>query len=100
MNLVERIYAAAANAGLLRECTWQPSDGRAAQTYKVCFAAPDETLLDGITMSTEYVMTYPASVFAELESRETVTVAGVAFQVREVRALGDGSEVRARLARL
>ncbi len=27
MGLVEQVYAAATNAGLLRDCHWQPADG-------------------------------------------------------------------------
>ena len=100
MGLVERIYEAAANVGFLKPCHWQPSDGSAPQTHSVGFASPDETVLDGLTSSTEYLMSYPASVFAGLAPRETVEIDGVAFQVREIRAVGDGSELRAKLTRL
>lgn len=100
MGLVERVYEAATNVGLLKECRWQPSDGSPAQIRHVGFAAPDDTLLDGLTSSTEYVITYPASVFVGLAVRDTVEVGGTSFQVREVRAVGDGSEIRAKLTRL
>ena len=39
MGIVEQIYASAGNAGLLRECRWQPSDGSPAQQHPVGFAA-------------------------------------------------------------
>ena len=100
MGLIERIYEAAANVGFLKSCRWSPSGGGASQTYAVGFAAPDETILDGLTGSTEYVMSYPASVFVGLAPRETVEIDAVAFQVREIRAVGDGSEMRAKLTRI
>lgn len=100
MGLIERIYEAAANVGFLKSCRWTPSGGGASQAFDVGFAAPDETILEGLTASTEYVMSYPASVFVGLAPRETVEIEGVAFQVREIRAVGDGSELRAKLTRL
>jgi hypothetical protein len=45
-------------------------------------------------------MTYPNSCFVGLKSRESVQIDGVAYQVREVTAVGDGSEVRAKLMRV
>jgi hypothetical protein len=100
MNLVEQIYEAATNAGLLKECVWRPSDGSLPHHHSVGFAAPDDTVLDGLTLSTEYVMTYPASVFVGLAQREPVEINGVTFLVRDIRAVGDGSEIRAKLTRL
>lgn len=100
MGFVEQVYEAAANAGLLQECVWHPSDGSAPQTATVGFAAPDETLLDGLTSSTEYVISYPGSVFGGLAVRDTVEIGGAVFQVRDIRAVGDGSEQRAKLTKL
>lgn len=99
-TLVERLYRAAANVGFLLPCTWQPPGGRAPQTHDVGFAAPQESLLDGLASGAGYVMTYPATAFAGLAARDTVDIGGAAYQVREVRAVGDGSEVQARLTRL
>lgn len=100
MSLVDKIYEAAANVGFLKECVWRPSDGSPPRTNMVGFAAPDETLLDGLTASTEYVMSYPATIFDGLGPHETVEIDGAAFQVRELRAVGDGAEMRAKLTRL
>ncbi|CAJ0692275.1 MULTISPECIES: head-tail joining protein [Ralstonia] len=100
MNLVEQIYEAATNAGLLKDCLWRPSDGTTAQRHPVGFAAPDDTVLDGLSLSTEYVVTYPASVFVGLAQREPVEIDGVTFVVRDIRAVGDGSEMRATLTRV
>jgi len=100
MGIVEQIYASAGNAGLLRECRWQPSDGSPAQQHPVGFAAPDDTVLDGLGRSTEYAMTYPASVFAGLAAREAVEIDGAVYLVRDIRAVRDGSEMRATLTRV
>ena len=100
MGIVEQIYESAANAGLLKDCLWRPSDGSQTQRFSVGFAAPDDTVLDGLSLSTEYVMTYPASIFVGLAQREPVVIDGVTFLVRDIRAVGDGSEMRANLTRL
>lgn len=97
---IEQLYAAAHAAGFLKECVWTPSIGGPPRTNMVGIAAPDETLLSGLTLSTETVMSYPASIFNGLQAGEKVTVAGVAFQVRDVKAVHDGSEMHARLTRL
>ncbi|MBA3059136.1 MAG: hypothetical protein KJ614_09750 [Gammaproteobacteria bacterium] len=99
-TLVEKIYLAAANVGFLKTCDWQPTDSGAAQTHSVGFSAPDKEMLAGLGVSTEYEMTYPNSCFVGLKSRESVQIEGVAYQVREVTAVGDGSEVRAKLMRV
>ena len=70
MALIENLFEAAAHAGFLKPCVWRPSDGSPEQAHAVGFAAPDETLLDGLTLSTEYVMSYPASVLVGLVSAE------------------------------
>lgn len=99
-TLIEQIYAAAANVGFLKTCTWQPSSGGPLQTHKVGMQAHDETVLDNLSLSAEYQMTYPVGVFVGLAAREVVQIDSVPFQVREVRSIGDGSEMRAKLTRL
>jgi hypothetical protein len=100
MSLVAQIYESAANAGLLKECVWYPSNGAPSQRHQVGFAAPDESLLDGLTLSTDYEMTYPAQHSGDLlHARWSRSVAS-SFQVRDIRAVGDGSELRAKLTRL
>ncbi len=100
MGLVETVYAAAAGAGLLQACVWHPSDGSAAQSHSVGFSCPDESLLDGLTVSTEYAMTFPASVFTGMAAQEQVQIGSATYLVREVRSVGDGTERRARLTRV
>ena len=99
-TLVEKIYRAAANVGFLKTCVWQPTDGGAAQTQSVGFAAPDKEVLAGFSVSTEFEMTYPNTCLVGLKTREVVQIEGVAYQVREVMAMGDGSELRAKLMRV
>jgi hypothetical protein len=99
-TLIETLYAAAANAGLLKSCHWVPPDGSAPQTHDVGFLAPDEALLDGMALGTAYAMTYPATVFAGLAVRDSVQIDGMTFQVRDIRAVVDGSEIRVELTRL
>ena len=56
MGIVEQIYESAANAGLLKGCLWRPSDGSQTQRFSVGFAAPDDTVLDGLSLITEYAI--------------------------------------------
>ena len=100
MSLVEHVYEAAANVGFLKLCEWQPSNGELPRSSMVGVRAPDETVLDHLTQSTETTMSYPASVFVGLVTGELVRIEGTAFRVREVRALHDGSEKRAKLTRI
>ena len=100
MGLVEQVYAAALSAGLLRDCRWQPADGSPLQTHAVGFTAPDDTVFDGLASSTDYQMSYPASVLKGLGPREAVEIDGLIYQVRSTRAVGDGSEMRAQLTRV
>ena len=99
-TLVEKIYLAAANVGFLKTCVWQPTDGGAAQTHSVGFSAPDKDVLSGLGVSTEFEMTYPNTCRVGLKTREVVQIDGVVYQVREVMAMGDGSELRAKLMRV
>lgn len=100
MSLVDQVYEAAANAGFLKHCVWHPSDGGPPRTNMVGLRSPDDTVLDNLSLSSETTISYPAVIFAGLSPREIVEVDGVRFQVREVRATGDGSEMRAKLAKL
>ena len=98
--MLDRLYDAAARAGILSLATWLPSDGADPETVSVDFRAPDETVLDGLGLSTDYAIRYPAGRFNGLASGDRVTVNGERYRVREVRAVGDGSEKRASLTKL
>lgn len=90
---VTAFYEAARNTGLLTAVTV------AGTTVYCAFRAPDETVLDGFALSRDYQIDYPAS-WLTLASGDAVEIAGVAYQVREVRAIGDGTERRASLSQL
>ncbi len=90
---VTALYEAAHNAGLLTPVRV------AGATVHCAFRAPDEVVLDGLALSRDYQIDYPAS-WLTLASGDAVEIAGVAYRVREVRAIGDGSERRASLRQL
>jgi len=91
---VTTLYEAARNAGLLTAVTV------AGGSVVHCgFRAPDETVLEGFALSRDYQLDYPAA-WLTLAAGDTVEIAGTAYQVREVRAIGDGSEQRASLSKL
>lgn len=98
--MLESLYLAAESAGFLRECIWLPGNGQPVERHSVGFTAPEIGILDNLGMSTDYAITYPASWFVGLAKYDSVTVAGIAYQVREPRAIGDGSEYRTTLTRL
>lgn len=100
MSRIEPLYQAAAAAGFLPECRWAPPDGGPVEVHPVGFSAPDEALLDGLALATDYAITYPAACFVGLDRDQPVEIDGVAYVVREVRALGDGTERRATLTRV
>ncbi|HEX7123444.1 MAG TPA: hypothetical protein VF178_13795 [Gemmatimonadaceae bacterium] len=93
MARVEDLYAAAANAGLLVEAEV------GGQIVMVDFRATDETVLDGLALSTDYTMRYPASALPDLAVGQVVSIGGASYRVRNLRAIGDGSERHADLSR-
>ncbi|HBO3862328.1 head-tail joining protein [Pseudomonas aeruginosa] len=93
MLAVELFYESARNAGLLTAVTV------AGNTVHCAFRAPDETVLDGFALSRDYQLDYPAA-WLTLAPGDTVEIAGVSYQVRDLRAIGDGSERRAFLSQL
>ncbi|EPB8979159.1 head-tail joining protein [Pseudomonas aeruginosa] len=94
MLRIEDFYDAAARSGLLVDAE---VDG---QTVAVDFRSPDETVLDGLALSTDYTMRFPASALPSLAAGDTVDIGGSDYRVRDIRSIGDGSEKRASLSRL
>ena len=94
MMRVEDMYAAAASAGLLVDAEV------GGQIVAVDFRSPDETVLDGFALSADYSMRFPLSGLPDLAAGHTVTIGGAVYRVRDVRAIGDGSERRADLSLL
>lgn len=94
MSGIEALYDAAARAGLLTPAVI------AGTTVHVDFRAPDEAVLDGLGISRDYSIRYPRSRLPSLATGDTLNIAGGTYRVRDLTALGDGSEVRASLTRL
>jgi hypothetical protein len=94
MGLIERLYEAADRAGLL---VIADVEGR---SVAVDFSSADETVLDGLLRAADYTIRFTASALPELATGHTLSIAGVTYQVRDVRSIGDGSERRADLSRL
>ncbi len=56
-------------------------------------------VLDGLGLSSDYAIRYPASDVM-LDTGHELVIGGATYRVREVRLVGDGSEARASLTRL
>ena len=87
------LYAAAGRAGLLT-----PAMVGGAEVL-VDFRAPDVEVLDGLGLSSDYAIRFHVDSLVRNRGEELV-IGGEAYQVREVRAIGDGSECRAMLMRI
>lgn len=100
VGLLELIYTAAWHAGLLQPCLWRPPDDRPPISTMVGVQAPDVTVLDQLAVGTDTTITFPTTALPGLTRGEVVEVDGVSYRVRDLRAVGDGSEIRASLTRL
>lgn len=94
MVRIEDFYDAAGRSGLLVDA------GIAGETIAVDFRSPDETVLDGLALSADYTIRFPASALPTLAPGDTVSIAGNTYRVRDIRSIGDGSERRASLSLL
>lgn len=92
--MVETLYDAAANAGLLTRAVIGGTE------VMVDFRAPDEDVLDGLGVSRNHTIRYPVSRLPNLTAGNTLEIASQTYRVREVTAMGDGTEARASLTRL
>ena len=91
---VGALYDAAATAGLLTRAVIGGTE------VMVDFRAPDEDVLDGLSVSRNHTIRYPVSRLPLLAAGNTLEIAGQTYRVREITAMGDGSEARASLTRL
>ena len=101
--MIDRLYAAAAQAGLLQRCrrvVVKPTSTRLSPAVWVALIEPDETLLDGLAVASDPSIRFPAHRLAGLKKGDMLEVDGTRYRVREVRAIGDGSEKRAHLSRV
>lgn len=92
--MVETLYDAAANAGLLTRAVIGGTE------VMVDFRAPDEDVLDGLGVSRNHSIRYPVSRLPLLAAGHSLEIAGQTYRVREITAMGDGTEARASLTRL
>ncbi len=93
MVSVSDLYAAAGRAGLLAPAVIGGGE------VLVDFRAPDMEVLDGLGLSSDFAIRYPAEDVV-LDTGHELVIGGITYRVREVRAIGDGSECRATLMRL
>jgi len=94
MLRVEEFYEAAARTGLLVDAE---IDGN---TIAVDFRSPDEAVLDGLVLSSDYTIRFPASALPSLAAGDAVSIGGNNYRVRDIRSIGDGSERHVSLSRL
>ena len=93
MTSLADLYAAAGRAGLLTPATIGGAE------VLVDFRAPDVEVLDGLGLSSDFAIRYPTDEVV-LDTGHELVIGGVTYRVREVRAIGDGTECRATLMRL
>ena len=91
---IETLYDAAASAGLLIRAV------SGSLEVMVDFRAPDEDVLAGLGVNRNYTIRYPLSRLPLLAAGNALEIAGITYRVREVSAMGDGTEARASLTRL
>ncbi|QTN29630.1 hypothetical protein HZ993_07400 [Rhodoferax sp. AJA081-3] len=94
MLSVEFLYSAAANAGMLQKAFLESTE------VMVDFRAPDEDVLSGMGVSRDYAIRYPLTWLPSLAAGNTLEISGQTYRVREITAIGDGSERRASLSKL
>lgn len=92
--MLEEIYAAAARAGFLKTASLS------GQPIPVDFRAPDENVLGGIASSHDYTMRLPASRLGVLARGDILTIESLDYRVRDITAMGNGSECLVSLTRL
>lgn len=94
MLSVEFLYCAAANAGMLQKAVFDSTE------VMVDLRAPDEEVLSGLGVSRDYAIRYPLTWLPSLVAGNTLEISGQTYRVREIMAIGDGSERRASLSKL
>jgi hypothetical protein len=99
LDLVNRVYESTASAGLLKRCVWLQGTAMPL-THYVGLRAPDDSVLDNLTRSKDTTISYPATIFIGLKAGELLELEGKRYSVREIKAVGDGAQLRAKLTRL
>ena len=62
-----------------------------AYLANVLLDKPDEDVLSGRVSSTDYLATLAASDFPGITAKQSISIEGVSYLVREVKLLGDGA---------
>ncbi|MFH0344437.1 MAG: hypothetical protein ACHBNF_20475 [Chromatiales bacterium] len=99
MAFTESLAAFFSTADFAVTATWTPSGGGSQQTAQVLLDTPDEEILDGRALSREYAITYRVDQLVGFKTGEIVTVDGIAYTVREARAMEDGKVMQATLSK-
>jgi hypothetical protein len=87
--LDEDFFSAFSDAGMLDAATYLPEAGPAVP-FNVGFNRPDEVILDGVAMSTQYSIEYQAAAVV-LKRNSLVQIKGVIYKVLQPpSAKGDG----------
>ena len=68
-----------------------------ANTASVLLDMPDQAILGDMQLTTEYAITYRTGDLPGLKHGDAITVASVAYTVREVTAQDDGKTMHANL---
>lgn len=92
--MIEAIYDAASRAGLLITAVI------GGLPVAVEFRAPDENVLNGLASSHDYTMRLPASRLGTLARGDAIAIGLKNFRVRDITAVGDGSECLVSLTQL
>jgi hypothetical protein len=71
-----------------------------AVTAKGILDMPSQVVADGMVLTTDYTLTCRAVDFGTLIYGDGITVAGVAYQVRETRLIDDGQMCEVSLSKL
>lgn len=99
VTLVEQVYAAAAKAGLLMRCTLVSQNGL-REVRDVEFRTTDDTVFDNLVMAVETTITVPNTYFHRAQRGDLCMVNGKTYQIRDIRAIHDGSEIKFKVAKV
>jgi hypothetical protein len=99
MNTIEIIYQAAAKAGLLKTVTWVSKDGL-RETREVEFRTADDAVFDNLLLAADTTLTYPSTYFKRAKRGDCFLVAGLMYDIRDIRIIQDGSETKVKVAKV
>lgn len=80
--------------------TWAPAGGGSPATASVMLDMPDQDVLAGKQLSTEYAAMFASASFAGIKHGDTLTINGTTYAVRTVVKLDDGALSTAHLSKV